>query len=38
MIDLRRDGDVHILRFDDGENRFTSPLVGVAEAHSSFSR
>lgn len=22
MIDLRRDGDVHILRFDDGENRF----------------
>jgi enoyl-CoA hydratase/carnithine racemase len=23
MIELRRDGDVHILRFDDGENRFT---------------
>jgi enoyl-CoA hydratase/carnithine racemase len=22
MIDLRRDGDVHVLRFDDGENRF----------------
>jgi enoyl-CoA hydratase/carnithine racemase len=22
VIDLRRDGDVHILRFDDGENRF----------------
>ena len=22
MIDLRREGDVHILRFDDGENRF----------------
>lgn len=23
MIDLRHDGDVHVLRFDDGENRFT---------------
>jgi enoyl-CoA hydratase/carnithine racemase len=23
MIDLRRDGDVHVLRFDDGENRFS---------------
>ncbi|HEY7488235.1 MAG TPA: enoyl-CoA hydratase/isomerase family protein [Streptosporangiaceae bacterium] len=23
MIDLRRDGDVHVLRFDDNENRFT---------------
>src|SRR4051812_45910123 len=23
MIELRRDGDVRILRFDDGENRFT---------------
>lgn len=22
MIDLRREGDVHVLRFDDGENRF----------------
>ncbi len=27
MIDLRRDGDVHILRLDDGENRFTSGLL-----------
>ncbi|MGH3376628.1 MAG: enoyl-CoA hydratase-related protein [Actinoallomurus sp.] len=23
MIDLRREGDVHVLRFDDGENRFS---------------
>lgn len=23
MFDLQRDGDVHVLRFDDGENRFT---------------
>ena len=27
MIDLSRDGDVHILRLDDGENRFTSGLL-----------
>lgn len=27
MIDLRRDGDVHVLRFDDGENRFSPGLL-----------
>ena len=27
MIDLRREGDVHVLRLDDGENRFTPDLL-----------
>jgi enoyl-CoA hydratase/carnithine racemase len=27
MIDLRREGDVHVLRFDDGENRFSPGLL-----------
>ncbi len=27
MIDLRRDGDVHILALDDGENRFSHALL-----------
>jgi enoyl-CoA hydratase/carnithine racemase len=27
MLDLRREGDVHILRLDDGENRFTPALL-----------
>ncbi|GAA0221391.1 enoyl-CoA hydratase/isomerase family protein [Actinomadura nitritigenes] len=32
MIDLRRDGDVHILRFDDGENRFGPDFLSAVEA------
>jgi enoyl-CoA hydratase/carnithine racemase len=31
MIDLRRDGDVHVLRFDNGENRFTPGLLDEIE-------
>lgn len=31
MIDLTRDGDVHVLRFDDGENRFTVDFLDQAE-------
>ncbi|MEU6751186.1 enoyl-CoA hydratase-related protein [Spirillospora sp. NPDC046719] len=31
MIDLRRDGDVHILRFDDGENRFSPDFLSAVE-------
>ena len=27
MIDVRREGDVHVLRFDDGENRFSPGLL-----------
>jgi Delta3-Delta2-enoyl-CoA isomerase len=27
MIDLRRDGDVHVLRFDDEDNRFSPDLL-----------
>src|SRR3954453_9091080 len=27
MLDLRREGDVHILRLDDGENRLTPPFL-----------
>jgi Delta3-Delta2-enoyl-CoA isomerase len=31
MIDLRREGDVHVLRFDDGENRFSPGLLDELE-------
>ncbi|WP_433339034.1 enoyl-CoA hydratase/isomerase family protein [Spirillospora sp. CA-294931] len=31
MIDLRRDGDVHILRFDAGENRFGPDFLDAVE-------
>jgi enoyl-CoA hydratase/carnithine racemase len=31
MIDLRREGDVHVLRFDDGENRFSPGLLEELE-------
>ena len=31
MIDFQRDGDVHVLRFDDGENRFSPDFLGAAE-------
>jgi enoyl-CoA hydratase/carnithine racemase len=31
MIDLRREGDVHVLRFDDGENRFSPGLLDEFE-------
>ncbi|QKG26632.1 enoyl-CoA hydratase-related protein [Actinomadura verrucosospora] len=31
MIDLRRDGDVHVLRFDDGENRFSPDFLSAVE-------
>jgi enoyl-CoA hydratase/carnithine racemase len=31
MIDLRRDGDVHVLRFDDGDNRFSLRLLDDLE-------
>ncbi|MDN3356542.1 enoyl-CoA hydratase/isomerase family protein [Actinomadura sp. DC4] len=31
MIDLRREGDVHVLRFDDGENRFSPDLLEELE-------
>ncbi len=32
MIDLRREGDVHVLRFDDGENRFSPDLLDALSA------
>ena len=33
MIDLRREGDVHVLRLDDGENRFSPDLLdGLTQA------
>ncbi|HEY0539361.1 MAG TPA: enoyl-CoA hydratase/isomerase family protein [Actinoallomurus sp.] len=33
MIDLRREGDVHVLRFDAGDNRFSPELLdGLSEA------
>lgn len=33
MFDLQRDGDVHVLRFDDGENRFSRAFIdGFHEA------
>ena len=31
MIDLQRDGDVSVLRFDAGENRFSPEFLGAAE-------
>ncbi|MFI0371580.1 enoyl-CoA hydratase-related protein [Actinomadura sp. 1N219] len=31
MIDLQRDGDVYVLRFDDGENRFGPGFLDAAE-------
>ncbi|MDL4820028.1 enoyl-CoA hydratase/isomerase family protein [Actinomadura opuntiae] len=31
MIDLQRDGDVHILRFDAGENRFSPDFLSAVE-------
>ncbi|MFA1548036.1 enoyl-CoA hydratase/isomerase family protein [Actinomadura chokoriensis] len=31
MIDLQRDGDVHVLRFDAGENRFGPDFLGAVE-------
>jgi enoyl-CoA hydratase/carnithine racemase len=31
MIDLRREGDVHVLRFNDGENRFSPGLLDEFE-------
>jgi enoyl-CoA hydratase/carnithine racemase len=32
MIELRREGDVHVLRFDDGENRFSPDLLDALSA------
>lgn len=32
MIDLQRDGDVFVLRFDDGENRFSPDFLDAAGA------
>jgi enoyl-CoA hydratase/carnithine racemase len=32
MIDLRREGDVHVLRLDDGENRFSPELLDELSA------
>ncbi|TDC90642.1 enoyl-CoA hydratase/isomerase family protein [Actinomadura sp. 7K507] len=32
MIDLQRDGDVYVLRFDAGENRFSPGFLDAAEA------
>jgi len=32
MIDLRREGDIDVLRFDDGENRFNDRFLGDLEA------
>ncbi|MGI5226749.1 enoyl-CoA hydratase/isomerase family protein [Actinoallomurus sp. CA-142502] len=32
MIDLRREGDVHVLRFDDGENRFSPDFLDALSA------
>ncbi|MWA04354.1 enoyl-CoA hydratase/isomerase family protein [Actinomadura sp. LD22] len=31
MIDLQRDGDVYVLRFDDGENRFSPDFLSAVE-------
>ncbi|MFF4239472.1 enoyl-CoA hydratase/isomerase family protein [Actinomadura geliboluensis] len=31
MIDLQRDGDVYVLRFDAGENRFSPDFLGAVE-------
>ena len=31
MIDLQREGDVAVLRFNDGENRFNDPFLGALE-------
>ena len=31
MIDLQREGDVDVLRFDDGENRFNDRFLGALE-------
>jgi len=31
VIDLQRDGDVHVLRFDAGENRFGPDFLGAVE-------
>jgi len=32
MIDLSRDGDVFVLRMDDGENRFSPPMLDALES------
>jgi Delta3-Delta2-enoyl-CoA isomerase len=32
MIDVRREGDVHVLRLDDGENRFSPGLLDELDA------